>query len=189
MKVFNFNWRVGSQIRAPKVRVIGTDGKQLGVLPIEKALSEAANVGLSLVEIAPNAKPPVAKIVELGKFKYQEEKKLQKQKRGSKVLEVKEIRFSPFIGKADYDIRIERIKEFLADKDKVKVVVKFMGRQMGSKQFGYDLLKKVLSEFEDEIALDMEPKFMGRHLMMVISPLTKVNRQEVKVKVNTNTYA
>lgn len=173
-------WRVNEIIHAPKVRVIDEKGKQVGVLEKPKAQDLAKKAGLDLVEIAPKAKPPVVKIVDFGKFKYQEEKKLRKQKKGVKGGELKEIRFSPFIGKADYDTRIERIKEFLEEKDKVRVVVKFKGRQMGSKQFGYNLLKSVLAEFEDAISVDMEPKFLGRHLMMVISPVTKVKRQESK---------
>ena len=164
------------------MRVIDEKGNQIGILALNSALKKAQDLNLDLVEIAPLAKPPVVKIIEFGKFKYQEEKKQRREKKGVKGGGVKEIRFSPFIGKADYDIRIDRIKEFLADKDKVRVVVKFMGRQMGSKQFGYDLLQRVLGEFEGRVSIDMEPKFLGRHLVMVISPLIQGKRQVVKGK-------
>ena len=182
MRGFNFNWRVGSQIRAPKVRVIGADGKQLGVLPIEKALLEASDAGLSLVEIAPKANPPVVKIVELGKFKYQEEKKLQKQKRGSKVAEIKEIRFTPFIAEHDFLNRLEKIKAFLEEKHKIRIVVKFGGRQLDSKEFGYRIIKRIIESQELNIVIDMEPKFMGRHLIMIISPTNKFRKESPSAK-------
>jgi len=175
-------WRVNDNIHAPNVRVIDEKGNQLGILTLISALKKAKDLNLDLVEIAPLAKPPVVKIIEFGKFKYQEEKKQRREKKGAKGGDIKEIRFSPFIGKADYSTRIERIKEFLEDKNKVRVVVKFKGREMGSKQFGYDLLKRVLGEFEGRISIDMEPKFLGRHLVMVISPLMQGKRQEVKGK-------
>jgi len=164
------------------VRVIDEKGKQVGVLTKLKALELAKKAGLDLVEIAPRARPPVVKIIDFGKFKYREEKKLRKQKKGSKGGELKEVRFSPFIGKADYDTRIDRIKEFLEEKDKVRVVVKFKGRQMGSKPYGYDLLKRVLEKFSEKVAVDMEPKFLGRHLMMVISPTTKIQKSNRDAK-------
>lgn len=173
-------WRLNDNIHAPKVRVIDEKGKQIGILALNSALKKAKDLNLDLVEIAPLAKPPVVKIIEFGKFKYQEEKKQRREKKGVKGGDVKEIRFSPFIGKADYTTRIARIKEFLEDKDKVRVVVKFKGREMGSKQFGYDLLQRVLGEFEGRISIDMEPKFLGRHLIMVISPLVKSRRAGVK---------
>lgn len=177
-------WRVNDKIHAPKVRFIDEKGKQIGILDRVKALDKAKKAGLDLVEIAPKAKPPVVRIIDFGKFKYREEKKLRKKRKGVKGGEVKEIRFSPFIGEADYKTRIGRIQEFLDEKDKIRVVVKFKGKQMGSKQFGYDLLKKVLSEFEDRVSVDMEPKFLGRHLMMVISPVTQGKRQDLPARLD-----
>lgn len=175
-------WRLNDNIHALKVRVIDEKGNQIGILALNSALKKARDLNLDLVEIAPLAKPPVVKIIDFGKFKYQEEKKQRREKKGVKGGDIKEIRFSPFIGKADYATRIERIKEFLEDKDKVRVVVKFKGREMGSKQFGYDLLQRVLREFEGRVSIDMEPKFLGRHLVMVISPNMKGKGQEVKGK-------
>jgi translation initiation factor IF-3 len=167
------------------VRVIGEGGKQVGVVTIKKALELANKAKLDLVEIAPKAKPPVAKITEFGKFKYEQEKKLRKEKKRSKPLDLKEVRLSPFIGEHDFNTRFERIKEFLQEKHKVRVVVKFKGRQMGSKKFGYDLMKKVLGKVDGKITVDMEPKFIGRHLTMVISPTTGGVKNEQKSKKET----
>lgn len=173
-------WRTNEQIPPGDLRVIGVDDKQIGVISKDEALKKAKKEGLDLVEIAPKAKPPVAKIIEFGKFKYQEEKKLKKQKKRSKSVELKEVRFSPFIGEADYQTRLGRVKEFLKEGDKVRVVVKFKGRQLGSKQFGYDLLKRLLKDIEVEVNIDMEPKFIGRHLAMVISPMGKTKSKNKK---------
>ena len=138
-----------------------------------KAIELAKKEGLTLVEISPNANPPVAKIVDFGKFKYAEEKKLRAQAKGAKGGEVKEIRFSPFIAEGDFKTRIERIKEFFADKNKVRVVVVFKGPQMRVKNTGYEVIKKIKSEFGESVQTDMEPKFLGKHLVTVISQSNK----------------
>lgn len=180
-------WRTNEQIRAPKVRVIGSGGKQIGVIDTSKALALAKKEGLDLVEIAPFAKPPVTRIVDIGKFKYEEEKKQKAQKKKTKTSELKEIRFSPFIGEADYNTRLIRIEEFLDDKNKVKVVVKFKGRQMGSKQFGYKLFKRLLDHLGDRVGVDMNPKFLGRHLIMIISPVAREKKKKEKTLSTTKT--
>lgn len=181
MKSFNLNWRINHQIRAPEVRVIGPDGKQIGVLKISEALKKAQDKELDLVEIAPTAKPPVVKIADLGKLRYEEVKKLKKEKKGIKGGDTKEIRFTPFIGEADYQVRIKKIREFLEDKDKVRTVVKFGGRQMGSKEFGYKILERIVNECPN-VNIDMNPKFLGRHLTMVISATNKPKVVEKKEK-------
>lgn len=175
-------WHLDYQIRAPEVRVIGSDGKQLGVMKTEEALKLAKAEGLTLVEIAPTAKPPVAKIVDFGKFRYQEEKKLRTQLKKTKVSELKEIRFSPFIADNDYNTRLKRIREFLQDKNKVRLVVVFTGRQMGSKPKGYELLKRIITELGEAISTDMTPKFLGKHLMMIISPVAKGVKKDAKTE-------
>ena len=192
MKDHNFNYKVNQQITADEVRVIGPDGNQIGVMKLKKALEKSESEGLALVEIAPKAKPPVCRIVDLGKFRYEEEKKLKKQKKGAKTSEIKEVRFSPFIAEQDYKTRLDRVNEFLGEGNKVRAVVKFKGRQMNSKKFGYDLFDRLLSDVESEINIDMEPKFLGRHLTMVISPLKQnkkkeqLNEKETKDKKNTD---
>lgn len=165
----NLFWRTDYQIRASKLRVVGSDGKLIGELGKDEAIKKAHDEGLTLVEIAPNAVPPVAKIVDFGKFKYAEEKKARQQAKGVKGGEVKEVRFSPFIGDNDFATRIKRIKEFFAEKNKVRVVVVFTGPQMRVKHIGFNVIGKIKSEFGDSIVTDMEPKFLGKHLITVLS--------------------
>jgi translation initiation factor IF-3 len=145
----------------------------VGILSKSEAISEAKKAGVDLIEIAPNATPPVAKIIELGKFLYIEEKRAREQKKKGKRAELKEIRFSPFIAEGDYLTRVKKIDNFLADGHKVRIVVVFKGRHMESRPRGYELLKEVLLSLSQEVNTDMEPKFLGRHLAMVVSPLKK----------------
>ena len=147
LRSFKLTWKINNQIRAPEVRVIGSDGRQEGILKIDEALKKAQEEELDLVEIAPTAKPPVVKIVELGKFRYEQEKKLKKEKKKTKASELKEVRFSPFIAEHDYSTRIEKIRDFLGESNKVRLVVVFKGRHMDSKQFGYKLFKRVIEGF------------------------------------------
>ncbi len=181
MKSFNsqINYRLNHQIKAPKLRVVSSDGKFIGILPTGEALKKALDEGLTLIEVAPNADPPVAKIVDLGKFKYEEEKKARKEKRGIKGGDTKEVRFSPFIGDHDYNTRLKRVEEFISEKNKVRLVVVFTKRQMGSKDFGYGLLNKIAGHFGERIGTDMQPKFLGKHLIMVISP-KNVSKKKVE---------
>lgn len=176
----NTFWRTDYQIRAQTLRVIGSDGKLLGELSRDEAVKKAKEAGLTLVEIAPNATPPVAKIVDFGKFKYQEEKKQKNQAKGSKGGEVKEIRFSPFIAENDFKTRVERIKEFFAEKNKVRVVVVFTGPQMRVKHTGFNVINRIKAEFGEGVAVDMEPKFLGKHLVTVLSAVTKGKKAGVK---------
>jgi translation initiation factor IF-3 len=173
-------FRVNQDILAHEVRVIDTGGKQIGVMPTKKAIRQAKEQNLDLVEIAPKAAPPVTKIADYGKLRYAAEKKLKKERKKTKSGELKEIRFSPFIAEQDYKTRLTRINQFLKDNHKVRVVVVFKGRQMGSKPFGYRLLEKVINELEVNIAVDMKPKFLGRHLAMIISPVKKAKNEKTK---------
>lgn len=184
----NLYWRTDYQIRAPSLRVIDSEGKLIGVLSKDEAVKQAKEANLTLVEIAPNATPPVAKIVDFGKFRYAEEKKARAAAKKVKGGEVKEIRFSPFIAENDFNVRIERIKEFFEGKNKVRVVVVFKGPQMRVKNTGYILLKKIKDVFGDTITTDMEPKFLGKYLVTVISQTNKVKgkRQEVKGEEKKN---
>jgi len=166
-------WRTDYQIRAPSLRVVDSEGKLLGVLSKDEAIKQAKEANLTLVEIAPNATPPVAKIVDFGKFRYAEEKKARSLAKKVKGGGIKEIRFSPFIGEADFKVRIERIKEFFADKNKVRVVVVFKGPQMRVKNTGYDVINKIKAEFGESVITDMPPKFLGKHLVTVLSFVAK----------------
>lgn len=175
------SWRTDFQIRASKLRVVGSDGKLIGEMSRDEAVKKAQEEGLTLVEVAPNAVPPVAKIVDFGKFKYSEEKKARQQVKGAKGGEVKEVRFSPFIGDNDFTTRIKRIREFFEEKNKVRVVVVFKGPQMRVKEAGYEIINKIKAEFGDSIQMDMEPKFLGKHLITVIS-YAKTKKQEINTK-------
>lgn len=174
MKTNSNFWRLNEQIPGATLRVLDSQGKQIGILSKAEALKQAKDQNLDLIEIVPNANPPVAKIIEFSKFKYQEEKKKKEAQKRSKPSELKEIRFSPFIGEGDYQTRLKRVKEFLTGKDKVKLVVAFKGRQMGSTKFGYDLFNRVLKDLGEGVNIDMKPKFLGKHLMMIISPTAKM---------------
>ena len=180
MTTTNNYWRVNEKIPATTLRVLDSKGLQLGVISKEEALKKAHESGEDLIEIAPNANPPVAKIIEFGKFKYQEEKKLKEAQKKSKPSELKEIRFTPFIGEGDYQTRIKRIDEFLTDKDKVKLVVYFKLKQLGSKAFGYDILNRILKDLGEGINIDMKPKFLGRNLIMIISPTNTYGKDKIK---------
>lgn len=158
--------------------MIAGDGKLIGVLRRDEAIAKAKKEGLTLVEIAPNAVPPVGKIVDFGKFRYAEEKKAREQGKKVKGGEVKEIRFSPFIADNDFKTRIERIKEFFAEKNKVRVVVVFTGPQMRVKNTGYNVINRIKAVFGDSVITDMEPKFLGKHLITVLS-YAKTKKQEI----------
>lgn len=177
----NLFWRSDYQIRALTLKVVASDGKLIGEMGRDEAIKKAKDEGLTLVEIAPNATPPVAKIVDFGKFKYSEEKKARAQAKAVKGGEVKEIRFSPFIAENDFKTRIERIKEFFQGKNKVRVVVAFTGPQMRVKHTGYDVINKIKAEFGDNVITDMEPKFLGKHLITVLS-YVKSKKQEITTK-------
>jgi len=173
-------WKTNEQIKASQVRAIDEKGGQIGLMTVREAIDFAKKNGKDVVEIAAKAQPPVVKVIEYGKFKYQEEKKAKEQNKKAKSADLKEVRFSPFMGEQDYKTRLRRVRKFLVDGDKVRVVVVFKGRQMNSKKFGYDLLRKVLDEFREAVAVDMEPKFAGRHLAMIISPIKKKITKYVK---------
>lgn len=178
------HYRVNEQIRATELRVIDSGGKFVGLMNREDALMKAKNDGVDLVEIAPLAVPPVAKIIEIGKFRYTEEKKAREQKKKTKSVDLKEIRFSPFIAEGDYATRVRRIDSFLKSGHKVRVVIVFKGRHMDSRPRGYELMREVLNSISHEVTIDMEPKFLGRHLAMVISPLKskKSDTKNVHIK-------
>jgi translation initiation factor IF-3 len=163
-------YRINQKIRSPKLRVIGPDGKQVGVLALAKALEEAQKRGVDLVEVAPQAKPPVAKLIDFKKFRYLEAKKRKEERKKSKGGELKIIRLSPFIAQGDLNLRIKRAKGFLSEGDKVKIEVRFFGRQLTKKEFGYKILKEFIDRLSQEAKPEQEPKWMGKRLMMTLVP-------------------
>ncbi|MDP3955244.1 MAG: translation initiation factor IF-3 [bacterium] len=179
-------YKVNQYIRAPQLRVLGEDGKQIGVFPVLEAQNLARGKGLDLVEIAPTARPPVAKLVDYKKFLYQEEKKERetKKKRGG---EIKGIRVTPFMAKADLEVRTRRTLEFLKEGNKVRVAVRFMGRQLGKREFGYVILKKIIDELGTNATAEGEPKWMGRELVLVFSPIKGENNAKTENPQVSNT--
>lgn len=165
-----FRNRINQYINAVTVRLLDEEGKQIGVMPIAQARAQSQQTGLDLVEVAPNAVPPVVKLIEFSKFQYQEAKKLKAEKRGIKGGETKEIQMTPFIGDGDYATRIRRAKEFLSTGNKVKLSIKFQGRQITRKEFGYDLINKFKTDLVDVAVSDGEPKLIGKRLLVTLSP-------------------
>lgn len=155
------------------MRVVDETGKQIGVMEKPVALQIAHDRGLDLVEIAPMAKPPVAKVIDFKKFKYLEAKKEKEGKAASGKVELKEIRFTPFIAQGDMDSRLGRIKTILGDGDRVKIVVKFTGRQITRVEFGHDLIKKILSNLEGIATADGVAKLQGKQLFLILNPAKK----------------
>jgi len=163
-------YRINQYIQAKEVRVVDESGKQIGIMPIFAAIQKAREAGIDLVEVAPNAKPPVAKIIDFKKFKYLEAKKEREEKKGQKGGELKEVRFTPFIAQNDLNIRVERIKEFLKEGNKVRVIVRFSGRQITKKDFGYKVINQVIEKLGELAKKESEPKFLGRELSLILAP-------------------
>ena len=163
------NYRVNHQIKAVQVRLIGTDDKQIGVLPLQEAIRQAQQASLDLVEIAPKASPPVVKIIDYKKFQYLEAKKQAKQKKTAKKGEIKEIRLKPFMAEGDFQVRVKKIKKFLKQGHQIRISIQFKGRELAHKNFGYDLFTKLTKELGDLVKVDQEPKFVGRRIQATIS--------------------
>lgn len=179
-KVF---YRTNERIGAPLLRVLDTEGKQIGILDRYQALRVAREQELDLVEIAPRAKPPVAKIIDYKKFLYQLEKKKREEKRKAKISETKEVRLGPFMNDHDLGVMIKRAREFLADADKVRLVVKFVGRQITHPEFGYSIIRKAIEAVSDLSKVEREPHLEGNKLIALLSPEKK------KVGPNENTQS
>lgn len=157
-------------IRVPEIRLIDENGDNHGVVTPAHALSMAEEVGLDVVEISPNAKPPVCKIMDLGKFKYENQKKAAEAKKKQKVIEIKEVKFRPNIDTHDYDVKMRNVNRFLEDGDKVKVTLRFRGREMAHQELGRDLLKKISGDLEEIAKVESMPKMEGRQMIMVVAP-------------------
>lgn len=164
----NTTIRINEAIRARELRVIGTSGEQLGIISRTDALKAAEEAGVDLVEISPNADPPVAKIVDWGKFQYQKMKEQQKNRRSNKAVELKQMRFGLKIGANDLDIKLRKIRDFLAEGHKVKILVVYKGREMAHRELGYGLIDRVTAALEDSAILEQKPVMAGRNLSIVI---------------------
>ena len=162
--------RINEAIRAREVQLISDTGENLGVVGRFDALAKAQEVGLDLVEISPNANPPVCKILDYGKFKYEQQKKAAEQKKKQKVIEIKEIKMRPNIDDHDYDVKIRAMKRFFEEGDKVKVTLRFRGREMAHMELGMQLLQRVKTDFAEKTKVEAEPKLEGRQMIMVLAP-------------------
>lgn len=177
-KTVNKFYRTNDRIFASELRVLDSEGKQIGVLKKFEALNIAREQGLDLVEVAPTAKPPVARIIDFKKFLYQEEKKRREEKKKAKTSETKEIRLGPFMDDHDLDTMVRRAREFLEGNDKVRLVVRFKGRQMGHPEFGHQVLRKAIDSLSDVSKVDKEAHFEGRQLITMLSPERKKKNDE-----------
>jgi translation initiation factor IF-3 len=156
-----------------EVRLIRDEGEQQGIMSTQDALEIAREQGLDLVEVAPQAAPPVVKILDYGKFKFENEKKIRDSKKKQKLLKLKEIRMQPKIDEHDLDFKSKHVREFLAEGNKVKVTVRFRGRELAHTELGLDVLKDVLARIEGDYVMDKAPAMEGRFMSMVLSPKTK----------------
>lgn len=160
--------RINRQIRAPRVRVITDDGEQLGVLPLSEALAKAEDADLDLVEVSPNADPPVCKIIDWGKYNYRKTKEQQKSRKKQKGGEVKQIRFGLKIGDHDLEVKLKKVEDFLKNGHKVKLSVFFRGREMAHTNIGKDLLLKAIDAINAEVIIDQQPQMQGRYMTATI---------------------
>ncbi|MDD2484929.1 MAG: translation initiation factor IF-3 [bacterium] len=161
---------MNERIRVPEVRVIGSENEQLGIMPTREALARAREEGLDLVEVAANAAPPVARIMDYGKFKYEQSKKAKETRRKAKQIEVKEVKMRPKIDEHDYDFKTRNAKKFLQEGDKVKMTIMFRGREMAHTEFGIRILEKVAADVADSAVVERPPKIEGRNMTMILSP-------------------
>ena len=163
--------RTNEKIRATQVRVINSDGQNLGTLSTQEAINIAKQKGLDLIEISPNANPPICKIIDIGKYKYDLQKKANKAKKKQKVAELKEIKLRPVTDVHDYNFKIKNAQRFLTKGDKVKFIVKFKGRELQHANLGVDLMKRIQEDTKIVGKTDQSPKFEGKQMTMVIQPL------------------
>ncbi len=162
--------RINDLIRAREVRLIDQDGQNVGVVTRIDAMERAVAAGLDLVEISPDAEPPVCKILDFGKFKYQEQKKAAEARKKQKIVEIKEIKLRPNIDDHDYDVKMKAIHRFFEEGDKVKITLRFRGREMAHQSLGMDVLRRVRSDLEAIAKVESEPRFEGRQMVMVLAP-------------------
>jgi translation initiation factor IF-3 len=165
--------RRNHEIRVPQVRVIGADGEQVGILSRDEALAMAEDAGLDLVEIQPNADPPVCRVMDFGKFKFEQQKKANAARKKSKQVEIKEVKFRPTTDVGDYNIKLRNMTRFLEDGDKVKVNVRFRGREMRHQELGIELAKRIQGDISEIGVVDQFPRMEGRQMTMMISPRKK----------------
>ncbi|HWI75809.1 MAG TPA: translation initiation factor IF-3 [Sphingomicrobium sp.] len=162
--------RFNEFIQSPKVRVIDENGENLGVMYTREAIEQAQSVGLDLVEVSPNVDPPVAKFLDIGRYKYETQKKANEQRKKQKTQEIKEIKMRPNIDDHDYDVKMRKVFEFLEEGDKVKVTMRFRGREMAHGELGMAVLQRVQEQTADMAKVEARPRMEGRQMLMVLAP-------------------
>lgn len=162
--------RRNGDITSPEIRVIGKDGEQVGVLKLDDALNLASEDGLDLVEIAPNSDPPVCRIMDFGKYRFEQAKKAQAAKKKQKVIHVKEVKFRPGTEEADYQVKMRNVRRFLEEGDKVKITLRFRGREMAHQDLGAAMLARIRDSLAEEVFVEQWPKMEGRQMVMLVSP-------------------
>jgi translation initiation factor IF-3 len=165
--------KINHRIESRDVRLIGADGANVGVVPTRQAIAMAEEAGLDLVEISPDAKPPVAKILDYGKFRFQEQKKAAEARKKQKIIEIKEIKLRPMIDDHDYDVKMKAARRFFEEGDKVKVTLRFRGREMDHQDLGHKLLHRVKAELAEVSKVELEPRSEGRQIIMILSSRPK----------------
>ena len=163
--------RSNNRITSPDVQVIGHDGENLGILNLNDAINRAKDIGLDLIEIAPNTKPPVCKIMDMGKYKYDAQKKANKAKKKQKKIELKEIKLRPVTEVHDYNFKIKNAQKFIVKGDKVKFTIRFKGRELQHSSLGNDLMDKIKLDMQEIGKVELHPKFDGKQMIMVIQPI------------------
>lgn len=161
--------RINNQIRVDKVRLIGADGEMVGVVTTREAQAAADEAGLDLVEISPNAEPPVAKILDYGKFKYEEQKKANEARKKQKVIDVKELKLRPMIGDHDYEVKMRAARKFLEEGDKVKFTMRFRGRELSHQELGLKVLQQAKIDLAELSKVESEPRMEGRQMIMMLA--------------------
>ena len=167
----SFGPRYNNRINSSEVQVIDSDGQNLGVLNLQQAISKAKNEGLDLIEIVPNVRPPVCKIMDIGKYKYDQQKKASKAKKNQKKVELKEIKLRPVTEVHDYTFKIKNAQKFLSKGDKVKFTIKFRGRELQHVNIGNELMEKIKVDMENVGKIELQPKFDGKQMIMVVQPI------------------
>lgn len=162
--------RVNDMIDAESVRVVGADGEMVGVISVAEGIELAFEAGLDLVEVSPNADPPVCKVLDYGKYKYEEQKKRNEARKKQKVVEVKEIKMRPSIDIHDYEVKMRNARRFLGNEDKVKFTIRFRGREMAHQELGMDVLNRIRTELDEDVKIEQFPRIEGRLMIMIVAP-------------------
>ncbi len=166
-------YRINHQIKANEVRLLREDGTQIGIVPLQDALTQASSQGVDAVEIAPQANPPVVKLIDYKKLLYQIAKKERKEKAAAKKVDIKEIRLTPFMAENDFQVRLNRGREFLSEGNKLRVTVKFVGRQLSRKEFGAVMMEKTTTALADFGTIEQSAKWIGRQYTATLTPTKK----------------